>query len=103
MHTANPHLKVLKPSSLHKDPLEELGGVGLRPVHMARKVGTETIKHMVIDTHKPGVALLDANTTPICYALSRVQDSPTWTAWSHARQRVVWRNGRGGDTLRSQA
>ena len=44
--------------------MEEPGGVPLRLVHMAEKAGTEGIECIVINTHKLGKALLDANTAP---------------------------------------
>ena len=48
-----------------KDSPVELGGIGLRPIHMARKVGTEPIKGAPNKAHKLGGVLLDMITTSI--------------------------------------
>src|SRR6266851_1503761 len=40
------------------------GGVGLRPIHAARKVSTEAVDCVVIGAHEPRGVLLDANTLP---------------------------------------
>ena len=58
------HLEPLRPPSLCKEPSDEPGGVGLRPIHMAGNAGMGVIEHMVIDVHEPGGAPLDANGTP---------------------------------------
>ena len=58
---ANPHLETLKLLKWNEPPLEEPGGVGLRPVHVAEKVHVEPIECAVADMHRPGKALLDAN------------------------------------------
>jgi hypothetical protein len=50
---------------LCEDPLEDPGGVGLRPVYTARKVSAEALKCVAIDMHKPGGVLLDTNTVPV--------------------------------------
>jgi len=63
-HTIDPHLEVLKPPHLCEDPLEEPGGVGLRPVHVTGKVGAETLGRMAIDAHEPRGVPLDTNPTP---------------------------------------
>jgi len=49
---------------LCKGPLDEAGGVGLGPAHVARKAGAKAVKHMIIDVHNPGGASLDAKATP---------------------------------------
>ena len=62
-HTTDPCLKALKPPN--QTPPEEPGGAGLRPIHTTEKAGMEAIKCVATGTHKPGGALLDANTTPV--------------------------------------
>jgi hypothetical protein len=62
-HTA-PCLEVLKPPKWKEPPLEELGGVFSRPIHVAERAGVEPIKHMVIDAYEPRGVSLDANPSP---------------------------------------
>ena len=40
------------------------GGVGLRPVHAAGKASAEAVNCVVVGTHEPRGALLDANALP---------------------------------------
>src|SRR6266851_1311835 len=62
--TTNLCLEVLKPPCLCEDPPDEAGGVGLGPVHVAGKVGTEAIEHAVVDVHESGGVSLDTDATP---------------------------------------
>jgi hypothetical protein len=50
---------------LCEDPLEDPGGVGLGPVHVAGKASTEALECVAINAHEPGGASLDANTAPV--------------------------------------
>jgi hypothetical protein len=52
-------------SWLCEDLLEDLGGVGLGPVHVAGKASAEALECVAIDAHEPGGASLDANTAPV--------------------------------------
>ena len=62
---ADPRLEVPELPSLCEDPLVEPEGVGLGPIHTARKAGVEPIEGMPNKVHKPGGALLGAITTPV--------------------------------------
>jgi hypothetical protein len=59
-----PHLKALKLPDSCEDPLDKARGVGLRPVHTARKAGMEAVESLAIEVIKPKGVLLDANATP---------------------------------------
>jgi hypothetical protein len=61
---ADPHFEVPESPGLCKDPPDQPGGVGLRPIHAAGKAGVEASKCARVDTHKPGGVSLDANPTP---------------------------------------
>jgi hypothetical protein len=50
---------------LYEDPLEDLGGVGLRPVHAAGKVSAEALECVAIDAHEPEGVSLEANTASV--------------------------------------
>ena len=52
-------------SRLCKDPLEDPGGVGLGPVHVAGKASAEALECVAINAHEPEGASLDANATPV--------------------------------------
>ena len=58
-----PYLEVLKLPNWNEPPLEELGGVPLRLIHVVEKVGAEAVKHISIDMHESGGVPLDANGT----------------------------------------
>jgi len=60
-HATKPHLKALKLPGLCEDPLDKPGGVLLRHVYIARKVGAKAVKCVSIEVHKPEGAPLDAN------------------------------------------
>ena len=54
----------MKLPSLYEDPLDEAGGVGLRPVYTAGKVSIEALKCAVIEAYEPEGASLDAKAAP---------------------------------------
>ena len=59
--TADPHLETLKLLKWNEPPLKEPEGVGLGPVHVAKKAHTEPIECAVANMRRPGKVLLDAN------------------------------------------
>src|SRR6266851_8574829 len=69
-----PCLEALKLSSLCEGPLDEAGGVGLGPAHVARKVDAKAVEHTIVDMHKPGGVLLDMKATPALLPLCSTED-----------------------------
>ena len=49
LHATKPILGASKLPSLYEDPLDKAEGVGLRPIHVARKVCVDAVKCMPLE------------------------------------------------------